>query len=298
MKYSLLFLLVAISLPALSQDEDGLRKINGTQLFISTAGSGEAIVVLHGGPGLSHSYFKPHLNDLEKNFRVIYYDQRASGQSSIPSPDSISLQFLVDDLEHIRKEFKIDKLNILAHSWGAVLATHYALKYPNNIRKLVLSNPAFLSREYDKEAGEITKRKTTKEDSTQRASIMAAGMNMNARQIEELLKIGFRTSAYNRKNIDKLNLNIPETFQKANRALFGGLMKDEDMKKNLYDSLSQLTFPVLIIHGAADVLPMSSIRRLEKNLPLNELIILDKSGHFPFVEEQENYLAVIKSFFK
>lgn len=79
----------------LAQDFEGLRTINGTKLFLSIKGKGETLVLLHGGPGLNHSYFKPHLNGLEKKFRVVYYDQRASGRSSTPSPDSITIKLLV-----------------------------------------------------------------------------------------------------------------------------------------------------------------------------------------------------------
>ena len=298
MKHISIILFSFISLFCHSQDFNAIRNINGTKLFISVAGSGEPIIALHGGPGLNHSYFKPHLSGLEKNFRVIYYDQRACGQSAIPSPDSISIQFLVNDLEEIRKEFKIEKLNLLAHSWGALLAAHYALKYPDHVRRIIFSNPAFFSREYDREAGELTKKKTTKEDSTQRASVMAAGINMTSAQAEQLFRISFRASAFNRKNIDRLNLNIPENFQRANRNLFGGLMKDPEMRKNLYDSLSKMKFPALVIHGEADILPMSSIHRLKSNLPYGELVVLNSSGHFPFLEEQENYLMIVRTFFK
>ena len=298
MKHISIILFSFISLFCHSQDFNAIRNINGTKLFISVAGSGEPIIALHGGPGLNHSYFKPHLSGLEKNFRVIYYDQRACGQSAIPSPDSISIQFLVNDLEEIRKEFKIEKLNLLAHSWGALLGAHYALKYPDHVRRIIFSNPAFFSREYDREAGELTKKKTTKEDSTQRASVMAAGINMTSAQAEQLFRISFRASAFNRKNIDRLNLNIPENFQTANRNLFGGLMKDPEMRKNLYDSLSKMKFPALVIHGEADILPMSSIHRLKSNLPYGELVVLNSSGHFPFLEEQENYLMIVRTFFK
>lgn len=72
-----------------AQDFEGPKRINGTGLYMSIRGKGETIVVLHGGPGLNHSYFNPHLKDLEKTFRMVYYDQRACGQSDTPSPDSI-----------------------------------------------------------------------------------------------------------------------------------------------------------------------------------------------------------------
>jgi proline iminopeptidase len=66
-------------------DVEGLKKINGTSLFVSVKGSGEPLLIIHGGPGLNHSYFLPFLQGLEKNLRVIYYDQRACGRSLTPS---------------------------------------------------------------------------------------------------------------------------------------------------------------------------------------------------------------------
>jgi proline iminopeptidase len=75
-------------------------------------------------------------------------------------------------------------------------------------------------------------------------------------------------------------------------------MNDPALQRNLYDSLTLLKFPVLIIHGEADNLPLSSINRLKNNLRNSDLVILSRSGHFPFVEEQENYMTIVKNFFK
>src|SRR6266850_676176 len=84
---------------ALGQDADGLKKINGTSLYLKIVGRGEPIVIVHGGPGMNHSYFIPHLDKLARKYKIVFYDQRASGKSSIPSADSISLKFFVDDIE-------------------------------------------------------------------------------------------------------------------------------------------------------------------------------------------------------
>src|SRR5687768_16221741 len=125
-------LLIAFSV-AFAQDFEGRKKINGADLYLSIRGKGENLVAVHVGPGLNHHYFKPHLHGLEKKFRMVYYDQRASGKSAIPSPDSISCKFFADDLEAIRQELKTEKINLLAHSWGAVPAIHYALTYPERV---------------------------------------------------------------------------------------------------------------------------------------------------------------------
>ena len=296
LKLFVLFFFIAAN--AFAQgDFTGLKKINGVSLFISIRGSGEPLLVLHGGPGLNHSYFLPFLAKLEEKYRVIYYDQRACGRSTTPSADSISMKFLVDDIEAIRKEFNITKLNILAHSWGAVLATHYASQHPDKIQRFIYSNPTMLSREYDQEAAALVKRKTTPADSVERARIFGSG-TLDPKKFDELLRISFRISAYDRANMSKLKLNLPLNFLEANRALFTGLSKDPSFNSDMYKVLPSFRFPVLIIHGASDVLPPSSIERLKKGLPVSTYILFSKSGHFPFVEETQRYNEVVLKFLK
>jgi proline iminopeptidase len=297
MKYILIILSFFILSKTSAQDFEGIKKINGTDLFLSIKGKGDNLVIIHGGPGLNHSYFQPHLKTLEKKFRVVYYDQRACGKSSIPSPDSISMKFLVEDLEGIRKELKIEKLNLLAHSWGVVLATHYALAYPKRINKIIFSDPALLSREYDAAAGELMKKKTSKEDSAARANIMAAG-KLDVPQYDALLHLSFRASAHNKENMQKVNLDLPANFLEGNKALFTGLMKDPAQQANLYDSLKAFRFPVLLIHGEADIIPMASVERTRSNLSKVDLHIFKQSGHFPFVEEPQRYGEVVTTFLK
>ena len=291
---SLFVLVLLLNSFVQAQEFEGRKKLNGADLYLSVKGEGTPLVILHGGPGLNHHYFKPHLSGLEQNFKVIYYDHRSNGQSSTPAPDSISFRFFADDLEAIRKEFGIDKLNILAHSWGATVATHYASAYPDRVNKLIYSNPAVFSREYDKEVSEAVKKRLSREDSTLRVKLLAGTRDIAT--YDQLMRLSFRTSAFDRNNIAKLNLKIPDNVVTANRALFTGLMKDPSFQANLYDSLKSLRFPVLIIHGEADILPQAAVERLKNNLPNAEVIIFKQSGHFPFVEETEKYTTIITQF--
>lgn len=297
LKFILPILLVYASINGHAQDFTGRKKLNGADLFVTIKGKGETIVVIHGGPGLNHSYFKPHLDELEKKFRVVYYDQRASGQSATPASDSISMQFFVEDLEALRQYLKLEKMNVLAHSWGAVLFANYAIRFPQHLNKAMLVSPAMLSREYDQEAAANGKARAIPLDSLDRAAIMSKG-NLEIADYEKLLKLSFKASAYDRNNMEKLNANLPGNFVDASRALFTGLMKDEASKANLYDSLTKFNFPVLIIHGQSDILPKTSIERLRKNLPLGSLMVFEKSGHFPFIEENQKFIALATDYFK
>lgn len=296
------FLLLSILIWSASfsqSPKEGLRKINGTQLFISEEGKGEPLIVLHGGPGLNHQYFKPHLAPLAEKMNVVYYDQRACGESSIPSTDSLSLSFFVDDIEGIRKSLGVEKVNILAHSWGAILAVNYGLKYPNHVKKMVLSNPVALSLEYQAESMKMLQARTTKQDSIDRATILNSDSykNHEIAATEKLIRSFFLPSFYDQSKITRLNLSLTSDYHTATTALYKGL--GPDLKSyNYYESIAAFSFPVLVIAGEADNIPMKAIERIQQNVSNSQVIILDRSGHFPFIEEPSTFNQTVLKFLK
>jgi len=295
--FILLTVLISVQASGQSGRIEGRRKINGTDLYLDINGKGEYLLVVHGGPGLNHSYFQPHLDDLEKDFRIVYFDQRACGQSAIPPEDSISIKLMIDDIEGIRKELGIEKLNILSHSWGAVLAAWYGITYPGHVKKIIFCDPAMFSREYDAEASALMRQKSTRQDSVDRAQLIAKG-DLDVADYEKLFLLAFQLSAYDRSNISALHLNLPQNFKAANEALFTSLSRDPYMRANLYDSLHSFRFPVLIVQGGSDVIPMAAIRRLKQEIPQARMEIMDHSGHFPFLEEPERFRKTVTRFLK
>lgn len=174
MKYLFIILTVFITKISLAQYKDTLLPINGTSIFIREIGKGSPIIIVHGGPGLNHSYFLPHLNSLAKKNRLIFYDQRACGNSSgMLDSTQMSLSLFVEDIEEIRKNLKLGKVAILAHSWGGLVAMNYASKYSQNISALILSNsvsPKF--GEFEKETNQRLKLRVPVEDSILRSEIL------------------------------------------------------------------------------------------------------------------------------
>jgi proline iminopeptidase len=115
---------------------------NDPQLYVCEFGTGhDTVIMLHGGWGGDHSGFMAALSGLTNQFHFILYDQRGSLRS--PFPDSlISFEQHIEDVERLRKELNMDKLTIVGHSMGAVLASAYAFRYPARIQKLILLSPA------------------------------------------------------------------------------------------------------------------------------------------------------------
>ena len=104
-----------------------------------TVGDGPAlVVVLHGGPGLTHDYLRPEWDRLRSIGQVVYYDQRGCGAN--PGDGDVTWQAHVADLDRlIRRLSKGRKVFLAGSSWGAELALRYAYAHPKSIDALVLS---------------------------------------------------------------------------------------------------------------------------------------------------------------
>lgn len=302
-QYVCLLLFVFIISSAVSGQQitfEGLKSINGTALYCKVIGEGEPLVVLHGGPGLSHDYFLPHLLPLAKRFQLIFFDQRAQGQSSMTLDSSqISIQTMVDDIEGIRQAFGLKKIHLLAHSWGGLLAIHYAAQHSESLQSLILVDVVPLNtQQFQKEMQENIRAKTTRQDSLDRAKLMTSeGIKKgDVKVFEELMLLNFKSSAYNRANIRHLHLNLSPNFLESNR-LLRYLGKDA-FDYDLTGTAKRIGAPTLIIHGKSDLLPLASDLEIERTIPNASLRQLMKSGHFPFLEEQEKFNKIIRNWIK
>lgn len=105
------------------------------------------IIVIHGGPGQDYRYLLP-LISLSDEFRVVFYDQRGTGLSPRVDACELTLQSSIEDLDRIVKYYCPDeKVNILGHSWGAMLGSAYLTKHPDKVHKIILAEPGFLTSE-------------------------------------------------------------------------------------------------------------------------------------------------------
>lgn len=125
------------------------------ELYVVEMGSGpDTVVLLHGGWGGNYKGLVSAVAGLEEEFHFVLYDQRGSLHS--PCPDSlITFDKHIEDLELLRETLGLEKLNLMAHSMGAVLASAYAIRYPERIARLTLVTPAHLKSQFGKEEQEI-----------------------------------------------------------------------------------------------------------------------------------------------
>jgi proline iminopeptidase len=127
-----------LTLPAIS--------VNGSKFHAETFGNpaGKMLVILHGGPGADYRYLLNCKAFAEHGYYVVFYDQRGSGLSKRERKSSYSIQLMLDDLGAVIAHFRTfseQKVMLLGHSWGAMLATAYINQNPAAIAGAILAEP-------------------------------------------------------------------------------------------------------------------------------------------------------------
>ena len=103
--------------------------------------NGKTVLLLH-GKNFPAMYWEQTANDLSKDgYRVIMPDQIGFGKSSKPGNIQFTFQLLAQNTKALLDKLKVEKVNVLGHSMGGMLATRFALMYPDTVEKLILENP-------------------------------------------------------------------------------------------------------------------------------------------------------------
>jgi len=279
---------------------EGHLNINGSEIYYKTIGKGEPLVIVHGGPVLDHSYLLPHLKSLADNFQLIFYDQRASGRSSVLIDSSkMNLAAFVEDIELLRKELGLKKINLMGHSWGGLLAMGYAIKYSENIDHLVLSNSMAPNVSDWQEESAVVAKLQTEQDRVDRQEILDALKDKNKVRlifIEELLMASFKPQMFDRENLSKLALYIPDDYEQRSRIY--QLLKPDIMSFNFDADLIKISCPTLIIYGEMEPAVEIYADKMVDLIPNANLAVINKSGHFPFIEQKGAFDKIVLRFLR
>jgi proline iminopeptidase len=137
------FMLSLAPIVARAQQVESLR-VPGATLQYRSVGSGPPIVLVGGGAGNGAGYMWPVADELAASgFRCVLYDQRGRGGSTADALDKahINLAASVADLEALRAHLGLERMTLLGHSWGAMLAAAYVAAHPERVGRLVLVGP-------------------------------------------------------------------------------------------------------------------------------------------------------------
>lgn len=267
-------------------EERGMVGVNGTEIYYEKLGSGTPIFIMHGGLGLDHEYFRPFLDSWADFAQIVYYDHRGNGRSSaVDDWSTVTLDTFVEDAEALRKALGYEKIIVYGHSFGANIAVLYALRYPENLDGLIIS------------------------DTSPNMSYMPEVPNtINLNAFVAMGKL-FTSLA-------KDNDQLGERWFAATPLLYGSNVGEEvaaDIHKRIHynadafnrggellptydvsERMSEISVPTLILAGNHDFLSGSAAHEdFASAISNSELLFLENSAHFPFISEPEEFESAV-----
>lgn len=262
-------------------------------LHYEVLGRGAPMLLMHGGLGLDHTTLRPWLDPLAARLQLIYYDHLANGRSAFTGdPDSLDHDLWVETADSLRDHLGHDELTLFGHSYGGLLALEYTLRHPERVRGLVLSNvaPAF---DYPDAVMANAQRKASDAVAFQGVVDALSGPAAD----DEAFAQTFRTitplyfHAYDPERHGAVLEQVQFRADAANRSTFACL-PGYDVR----DRLGEIRTPTLVISGADDWImpPEHAGARVAAGIDGAEHVVFERSGHWPFVEETDRFLLVVR----
>ncbi|MDX1578292.1 MAG: alpha/beta fold hydrolase [Gemmatimonadota bacterium] len=261
----------------------------GISLHYEVVGEGaDTLVVVHGGPGAGSKSVAPFLAPLADDHTLVFYDQRGGGLSELPADTTkLDATWFIEDLEAVRRHFGLERMKIVAHSFGALLAAEYAREHPDRIERMVFLGATGPSL---REARAIARR-----SSTGGASADSAARRRVAELIRELLSGASddpvdTCRAYERTAADLAPPGAREepwpgtTCDYPSEAVRYSYHRTQRLTPrslgawDYTDALREVEAPLLVIHGDADSLELEPQRQWARAVPRGRLLIAGK-GH-------------------
>jgi len=277
--------------------------VNGIKLFFDVEGSAYVaagstlaerppLFVLHGGPGCDHSYFKPWLSPLTEHVQLIYVDHRGNGRSDRADSSTYTIEQMADDLDALRAYLGLERVMVLGHSFGGMVAQVYALRYGETLSKLILASTTPSSTSWE-EAQIIAERTATPEQKAVLADLFE-GRIASQEAFDEWWRICLPLYFY------KADDRVCATMLARMRGeviVANYMMANVIPQFDVRDQLRTIQAPVLAVAGRQDwVTPPSQSVAIHNQLPISQLVILEHSGHMTFIDEQNDFIRVVGDF--
>jgi pimeloyl-ACP methyl ester carboxylesterase len=261
------------TLPAEVTEKDAT--VFGYKLHYRETGKGPVVILLHGLGG-DGSRWTSTMSTLGDQFRVIALDQIGFGQSDKPLVNynhALLAEFLVEFMSTL----DVPQATIVGHSMGAFVSTYVGVHYPDKLDRLVLVDGGSLEiRPRDPQLVRI-QNGTTLAETREYFELMFLD---KSRVTDTLVRDNYLRRLKAAFTISRM--------QESRETKVGYVSEDE---------AARIIAPTLILWGRHDVLlPPADAERLDRVIPKSRLVMLEKSGHIPQVEQPEEFNQSIRDF--
>jgi proline iminopeptidase len=274
-----------------------------------------AIIFIHGGPSGNSTLFESTTADklAKKGFYVIVYDRRGEGRS-VDTTAVFTYQEAIEDLDQIFKEYKIKKANLIAHSFGGLVATFFTEQYPEAVNSLILAGALFSQQEtYDHILKTTKQIYQDKKDTLMLSKIDRIKMsNKNSAQyrkqcfdiagLNNYFEMPFPTF-----ESDKIRekYKLSEFFKRNIRNNQAPLLFYQNESKNNIDtklilkSIKKSGVKLFAIYGREDkIFSTKQLSDMQNIVKTQKFRTIDNCSHYLFVDQQQTFIETIENWIK
>jgi len=253
------------------------------------------VLLLHGGPGFSHDYLECFEDFLpQAGIEFYYYDQLGCGNSDHPTDDGLwTLPRYVDEVDAVRKGLGLEKLILYGHSWGGMLAIEYALKCPQNLDRVVISNMTASVSAYVEYAKVLRSRLSAADQATlakyevlSKTDDPAYQAVMDKIYAEHFLRLRNWPEPVTR-TFAKENTHIYNLLQGPNEFVITGRFKNWDR----WADLPRIKAPALVMGAKYDEMSPAQIRREGRLIANASTWIGEHGSHMCMYDDQRAYFT-------
>jgi pimeloyl-ACP methyl ester carboxylesterase len=278
---------------------ESFRTADGRTLSYRREGSGRTLVCHPGGPGFSARYFGD-LAGLGEHFELILLNPRGSEGSDRPADArAYATDDYVADLDELRGHLGLERMLLLGHSHGGVVAQAYAAAHPRNVARLVLAST--LARFAREQAEAMEAWMQAKADESWYQDARTALEDEQAGRFESDAELGelavrefpFYFASYGpaeREYLETLRGEVPvaDALLLFNNEIFPTV--------DLRPELPKIAPPTLVITGEDDFITGPVCARDLAAIPGQQTVILPDCGHFVFMEARDRFRDEVVKF--
>ncbi|GGS22902.1 hydrolase [Streptomyces nojiriensis] len=266
---------------------------DGTRLAYHVHGSGDPVVCVPGGP--ADSRYLGDLGGLSAHRRLIVLDLRGTGRSGVPEDtSSYRCDRLVEDVEALREHLGLARIDLLAHSAGANLATQYAARYPDRVRRLALITPGtravgvVVTGESRRELARLRKGEAWFPEAFAALEAITEGTGSDWDAISPFFHGRWDDAARRHQAAARPDNPDAVTLFAADGAF------DPPATRA---ALTTWRSPVLLLAGEFDLnSPPRSVAEFAELVPGATLVVQRGAGHYPWLDDADRFVATTAAF--
>jgi proline iminopeptidase len=275
--------------------------VPGGRIWYKVSGTGLAtpLILLHGGPGYSSFYLKA-FEALGSDRPVVRYDQLGGGKSDRISDTTLfTIPHFVRELDALRTHLGYQKVHLLGHSWGTILAVEYYRMFPQHVASLTLGSAALDIPAWERNARRLVH---TLSDSAQRAiQVREAERRFDAPDYQAALSEFYGRYVWRA----PVQADLDSLLRTANEAIYHYMQGPSEFTitgtLKRYDGttiLPTIAVPTLYTVGEFDEANPATVKRFARLTPGARVVILPGAAHMTPWDAPDENLRVVREFLR